>query len=154
MAPLYSNGVIGIFNQEFLLLQGKMFCVPWINSSKCPEVSFLSVSYWLCHFSILAAQNLGNDLRPQNEVNCKWFDFTSGGLPFFVCDWHWHSVPVWHCFWPGPCLIFQAFTPPWLEVWVVLYTDSVMDWSGCVASEFQCPISGPLSVSGAHNFLL
>jgi len=24
MAPLYSNGVIGIFNQEFLLLQGKM----------------------------------------------------------------------------------------------------------------------------------
>jgi len=39
MAPLYSNGVIGIFNLEFLLLQGKMhkrdanYLVIWLNFS-------------------------------------------------------------------------------------------------------------------------
>ena len=37
-------------------------------------------------------------------------------------------------------------------LWCAL--ESVMDWSGCVASEFQCPISVPLSDSGAHNFFV
>jgi len=73
---------------------------------------------------------------------------------FFVCDWHWHSVAVWQCFWPGPCLIFHALTLPWLEVWVVVCTavSNGLVWECCKwGHEFQCPISVPLSDSGAHK---